>query len=70
MRVDVVAILEASWQLLDDGGGIWPWVFAGMTSLEGFDQSLADTVFSGLRTGVRHGTRFSVVAKSMVSAAA
>jgi hypothetical protein len=44
MRVDIVVILEPGWQLLHDGDGIWPWVYAGIVALQGFDEGLADAV--------------------------
>jgi hypothetical protein len=44
MRVYVIVILEPGWQLLHDGDGIWPWVYAGIVALEGFDEGLADAV--------------------------
>ena len=44
MRVYVIVILEPGWQLLHDGDGIWPWVYAGIVALKGFDEGLADAV--------------------------
>ena len=44
MRVDVVVILEPSWQLLEDRDGVWPWVYAGIVTFQGFDEGLADAV--------------------------
>lgn len=44
MRVDVVLILEPGWQLLEDRGGVWPWVHAGIVAFQGFDEGLANAV--------------------------
>jgi hypothetical protein len=44
MRVYVVVILEPGGQLLHDGDCTWPWVYAGIVALKGFDEGLADAV--------------------------
>lgn len=42
-----VVVLEPSGELLEDGNGVWPGVHAGIVALQGFDESLADTVAFG-----------------------
>jgi hypothetical protein len=42
--VYVIVILELGWQWLHDADGIWPWVYAGIVALKGFDEGLADAV--------------------------
>jgi hypothetical protein len=44
MRVYVVVILEPSRELLHDGDGIWPWVYAGIIAFQCFDEGLAYAV--------------------------
>ena len=52
-RVNVVIILEPSWQLLKDRDGVWPWVQTDIVALEGLDEGLANPI--AFRTADRHG---------------
>lgn len=44
MRVGIIVILEPRWQLLEERNGVWPWVYAGIVTFQGFDEGLADAV--------------------------
>ncbi len=69
MRVDLVAVLDPSGHLPERGWRIRKGADADAVPLEGFDEGLGDAFDSGLLTGVKHGTRLSATAKSLVSLA-
>jgi hypothetical protein len=74
MWMYVIIILEPSWQLLHDGDGIWPWVYAGIVALKGFDEGLADAVafrasdWREARNKVQRGCEIDGLSVSSVSA--